>query len=779
MPSALLDTLNEAQREAVTAPDGPLLILAGAGSGKTRVITHRIAHLIQERQVAPFSIVAVTFTNKAAREMMDRIAALLGLGDGVTPWAPGAPRLGTFHGFCLRLLRTEAERLGYAPGFVVYDTDDSKGVIKECLRELQLDDKMYPPSQVLSRMGDAKDRMLSPAKFLEQAGDHHTEVLGQIYTRYQQRLRQANAMDFDDLIYRTLELFRDHPERRRFHAGHVHHLLVDEFQDTNASQYRLVRDLASEHGNVMVVGDEDQSIYRFRGADITNILNFQKDFTGAHLVRLERNYRSTRRILAAASAVVAHNSERIGKTLFTENDDGEPLTVYRAGTERDEAHWVVERIRRGRDQDDIALEDQAVLYRANFQSRPIEETLTRSGIPYTIFGSVRFYERREVKDLLSYLRLLTNPDDDVALLRIINVPTRGIGRGTLDEIEKVRREQGQSLLAAARLAVTEKLLSPRAHSALVRFLDLLDELAAGMKGQPMRRLMEDVMNRTGYLEYLEKAEPVSFEGRVENLEELAVAADESEKEGSDLQAFLDRTALTAAVESEQGEGGVALMTLHCAKGLEFPVVYVVGMEERLFPHARSADTASGLEEERRLFYVGITRAMRRISLTHATMRSIYGRMQLSEPSRFLAEIPPDLVQQEEGDLDAYASLFQRPARPAGARRARRGAGDEGWGEAAAPSRLGRRRPAAATGPVLSRGAGRGGEVTVEYDADGLPPDEGDAALRVGMQVTHPKFGRGTILSREGSGSRMKVTVSFPGLGRKKFVAAYAGLRVAT
>jgi len=801
MPVDLFHGLNESQCQAVTAESGPVLVLAGAGSGKTRVITHRIAHLIRERGVAPRDVVAVTFTNKAAREMMDRVARLLGLPEEMPPWSPATPRLGTFHGFCLRLLRDEAELLGYKPGFVVYDSDDSKGLVRACLKELHIDDKAYPPGRVLGRIGEAKDRLHTPRKMLEAAGDPDTETMGQVYLRYQQRLRQANAMDFDDLIMKTLELFRDHPERLAHHAAGCHHLLVDEFQDTNRSQYRLVRQLASTHGNVVVVGDEDQSIYRFRGADITNILNFEKDFKGALLIRLERNYRSTGNILAAASSVVANNHERIGKTLYTEEGKGELLTLFQAGTERDEAAWVMDEIRRLEREEDLELPDAAILYRANFQSRPFEEALTRLRIPYTIFGSVRFYERREVKDILCYLRLLHNPDDDLALQRILNVPARKIGKTSLATLDNLRRERGTSLFTALRSAVEEKLFPARGHGALAGFLDMMEELRSGMKGQPMRNLMEDVMQRTSYLEYLERAEPLTFQDRTANLEALATAADEAEREHLGLQGFLDRTALTSATDSADGKGGIALMTLHCAKGLEFPVVFIAGMEERLFPHARSAETLSGIEEERRLFYVGITRAMKRLSLTYASMRSIYGRMQLAEPSRFLEEIPKDVIRMEasaaHGLPAAMAARRGERRAPASGRividasddtdlpfsgRSRRSSGPSlrrssreavnASGAAAAA------RDAAARGPVVSRGAGAGGEVTVEYDPDGDPDAFTPDDFRIGMDVLHGKYGRGTILQKEGSGPLVKLTVSFPGFGRKRLMARYAKLRVA-
>ena len=795
MPIDLLAGLNDSQREAVTTEGGPLLVLAGAGSGKTRVITRRIAHLIRERGVAPAVIIAVTFTNKAAREMMERVAQLLGLPQEMSPWSPGTPRLGTFHGFCLRLLRREAELLGYKSGFVVYDADDSKGLIKACLKELQIDDKTYPPGRVLARIGAAKDHLRTPKQVLEAAGDLAGETMGKLYLRYQQRLRQANAMDFDDLIMKTLELFRDHPERRDEHAGNCHHLLVDEFQDTNQSQYRLVRELASIHGNVCVVGDEDQSIYRFRGADIANILNFEKDFKGTRLVRLERNYRSTQNILAAASAVVANNSERIGKTLYTEEKGGDPLTLFQAGTERDEAAWVLDEIRRMEREDGLELADAAILYRANFQSRPLEEALTRSRTPYVIFGSVRFYERREVKDILGYLRLLHNPDDDMALVRILNVPTRGIGKTSLEALDRLRRERGNSLFAALRAAVDEQIFSARQHSSLATFLDMISELRGGMKGQPIRSLMEDVMQRTGYLDYLERAEPLTFQDRADNLEALATAADEAQREHLDLEGFLDRTSLTSVTESSEGTGGVALMTLHCAKGLEFPVVFIIGLEERLFPHARSSESLSGIEEERRLFYVGITRAMRRLSLTHASMRSVYGRMQIAEPSRFIDEIPPEVLKVESSaTLGLYNSAARRQDEHRGSRRRRfqdEDAADSGTdlplishtSRGTAPRLKSSSRQAVNTAgrtgnPVVSRGAGRSGEVTVEYDpeadADAFTPDD----FRLGMEVLHGKYGRGTIIQKEGQGERIKLTVSFPGFGRKRLMARYANLRVA-
>ncbi|MFQ5718154.1 MAG: ATP-dependent helicase [Acidobacteriota bacterium] len=760
MSSPLVDTLNDAQREAVIAGDGPILILAGAGSGKTRVITHRIAHLIRDQGVPPPAVVAVTFTNKAAGEMRERIARLLDV-DHLPSWHPAAPRLGTFHGFCLRLLREEADRLGFPPTFAVYDADDSKAVLKRVIKDLELDTSTWVPGRVLSRLGRFKDRMVDPRGALEASADHESETLARIYQRYQLHLKQADAMDFDDLIHKTLVLFRDHPDRQEHHARQCRHLLVDEFQDTSASQYRLVRALGSAHGNVIVVGDEDQSIYRFRGADITNILEFQKDHPQARVIRLERNYRSTQVILDAASAVVANNRERLGKTLYTEAAGGEPIQAFRAGSERDEARWVINRIRGLRDEDVAPITDHAILYRTNFQSRPFEDALTQAGVPYMIVGSVRFYERREVKDVLSYLRLMNNVSDDVAALRVLNIPPRGIGPGTIEKLLSVARSEGVAVLTAVRLAVENRLLSPRQHASISRFLDLLDELAEGRTGQPMRRMMEDVINRTGYLAYLERVEPVSFDSRVDNLESLATAADEVEAEGGDLGAFLDRTALTSAVDSTDGEGGVTLMTLHCAKGLEFPSVFLVGMEERLFPHSRSLESRSDIEEERRLFYVGITRAMRQLTLSHAAMRSVYGRLQLAEPSRFLAEVPPELVREEVSDLTSYAAL-------------RRGAERDGgsWqSPARRPAASGDRMP---VGAVVSRGAGRDGEVTVEYDVAEVETLE---ELRVGMKVQHGKYGQGTILGTEGGGARLKLTISFPGFGRKKLMARFAGLRV--
>ena len=760
MTSSLVDALNDAQRDAVLAPDGAVLILAGAGSGKTRVITHRVAHLVRERGVPPAAIVAVTFTNKAAHEMMSRIAALLDVAR-LPPWSAGAPRLGTFHGFCLRLLRTEAVHLGYQPGFVVYDTDDSSALLRECLRELQLDDKVWTPRALLARLGDAKDRLQTPRALLESGADRQTETVAAVYEMYQRRLRQANAMDFDDLIFNVLTLFARHPERARAHALACRHLLVDEFQDTNASQYRLVRALAAAHGNVLVVGDEDQSIYRFRGADIRNILDFTRDYPEARLIRLEKNYRSTRTILAAAGAVVKNNAERYGKTLWTDNDAGEPIGVFRAGTERDEAGWVVERLRALRDQG-VPLVEQAVLYRANFQSRPFEDALTRASLPYRIIGSVRFYERREVRDLLSYLRLLHNPDDDVAAVRVLNTPPRGIGPTTLETLDRLRAADRLPLLAAARRAAGDGTLAPRQAAPLSRFLALFDELRAGVGNRPIRRLLEEIMDRVDYVAYLERAEGGSSAARLENLEALATAADEAEAEGGDLAAFLDQTALTAAVDTVEGhgEGGVTLMTLHCAKGLEFPAVFLVGLEERLFPHSRSMESRADLEEERRLFYVGVTRAMRRLFLTHAAMRSTFGRLQVSEPSRFLAEIPPELLREEVSDTSILSAL-------------RRGAEGE-------PrfSRSGRPRPGSFAARAAGRRAAPGSSPDEDVDEDAMAgefAEEGD--LRVGRSVLHGRYGRGTILHREGDGDGLKVTVSVPGFGQKKLVARYARLRM--
>ena len=716
----LLDSLNDKQREAVLATEGPLLILAGAGSGKTRVIVYRVAHLLHSGKARPEEIFAVTFTNKAAGEMRARVADLLGN-------IPIGAWISTFHSLGLRILRAEAERLGYARSFVIYDDDDQMALVKDLLREEGVDDKAFPPRRVLSSISHAKNQMVTPEGFQASGIASGSRTIARLYERYALRLRAANAMDFDDLIVLPLRLLETDAEASRRWSERCRYLLVDEYQDTNHSQYRLIRALARAHGNVCCVGDEDQSIYRFRGADIQNILSFERDFPGTRIIKLEQNYRSFKMILEAASAVVSHNTSRIGKTLWTENQAGELLDLFCAGDDLEEAHFAAETLASM----DRPPEDFAILYRTNAQSRLFEEALMRRGMPYMIIGGVRFYERKEVKDLVAYLRLLVNPADEISWKRIVNVPPREIGKGTAATVEEVAGSEGLSPAVAARMVLERSLLTPRGERALRAFLDLLEELRLVMAEKEPGDFLSDLIQRIGYRDYLERDNPQDAESRLENVDELVAAVGEYAGGADGIQQFLERTALLSEVENTRGAGGISLMTLHCAKGLEFPVVFLVGMEENLFPHAHSREEPDDVEEERRLCYVGMTRAKERLILTRALSRRLFGRSQFNEPSRFLEEIPPHLLR----DLTRRAVALPRPPM-------------------AQPSRS----------YVLDP------EATGEYrERDGAGP------YRLGKRVHHPEYGIGTIIGVEGSGESLKLTVSFSVYGSKKFLPRYSQL----
>jgi DNA helicase-2/ATP-dependent DNA helicase PcrA len=748
MQADILHDLNPAQRDAVTRTDGPLLVLAGAGSGKTRVITRRVAHLIRERRAAAFEITAVTFTNKAAAEMRERVEALRG-GD-----APAGAWISTFHSMCLRVLRRDAARIGYAPGFLVYDTADQLAVVKAAMQDLELGTDSYPPRQVLSRISGAKNHLQRPDQFRQEHRDVVGTVVAKIYERYQERLAGSNAMDFDDLIMQTIRLFTEQPEVLARAQGHARYLMVDEYQDTNPSQYRLIRFLSRASGNVCVVGDEDQSIYAFRGSDFRNILRFEKDFPGARVIKLERNYRSTGTILDAASALVANNRERIGKTLFTENPRGDRIRVCRLYTDRDEAEWVAARMAATQAQG--SLSDAAILYRTNAQSRLVEEALLQAGVPYRIYGAVRFYDRREIKDVLAYLKLLANPADDVSLDRVLNVPPRGIGQATFEALRRVAAERRRPLLESAGALLDLGTLPTRAANALRRFAEMMEELRGEVLALPPDALVREVVRRTGYDEHLRGEGPEVGRARLENLEQLVTAAaDFGEAGGQGLADFLDRVSLVSDADVVDGQAGVALMTLHCAKGLEFPRVTIVGMEEGLFPHSRANDAASDVEEERRLLYVGMTRAREELTLTSCCVRRVFGAETAVQPSRFLDEIPGARVASEQpgppGRMDAEEVLDGIRYRP-----------DPG---AAGGARSSRRR--LDFDAILKKGMAQR-EPTLRYDE---APD-----FRPGARVFHPRYGEGKILAREGEGEDLKLTVSFSGHRPKKFLARFAKLQ---
>jgi len=730
--------LNPAQREAVRHPGGPLLILAGAGSGKTRVITHRIAWLILERGVWPSRITAVTFTNKAAAEMRARIDALLGAG-GHGGW------IGTFHALCLRILRRDGERIGLLPGFNVYDTDDQLALVKRLLKDERADDEGVTPRAVLSRISRAKNTLQSPEELLRRAFHPEARLAARVFAAYQDALRRANAADFDDLLVRTLDLLREHPDVAERLASRTEHLLVDEYQDTNRPQYLLVRALSAAHGNVCVVGDEDQSIYRFRGAELRNILEFEADHPGARVIRLEQNYRSTGTILRAAGAVVARNVRRKGKSLWTENPDGSRIELYRAFDDRGEAAWVARRVA------ELArttpLEGQAVLYRTNAQSRLLEEALRDERIPYQLVGATQFYARKEIKDLLAYLRLAANPADDVAFRRAVNTPPRGVGATTIELVEAAARASGLPLMEAAGLAIEERRVGGRSAAALLGFLRLAADLARAADTRPPAELLTRVIDETGYAAFLDRAYPGLGAERMENVQSLVSAAAEHAEGASDatLESFLDRTALVADADEVGARPGVTLMTIHCAKGLEFPVVFLIGLEEDLFPHPMAGDADDDIEEERRLCYVALTRARERLLLAHARLRRIQGALLPHRPSRFLDEIPAALID-EVAPAGAPGQIWEPSA----------------WSASSAALAGARHAPAAP--PPPTRPAAR----------PALPAADG---YDVGKLVLHPRFGEGRILGREGEGAHLKLTIHFGDHGAKKILPAYTRLRV--
>ncbi len=729
--------MNDAQREAVVHVNGPILVLAGAGSGKTRVLTARIARLVEEHGVEPRRILAVTFTNKAAGEMKHRVATLLGR-------EPDGLWIGTFHSVCARLLRQEAPHLGFQRTFTIYDEDDSEALIRRVVDDLGLPAKLYGARGVRHEISRAKNAMTPPADYAAAALDPYHANIARIYEASVQALRRANAMDFDDLLLHPLELFARHPERLAAWQRRFRFLLVDEYQDTNRAQYRLLQQLATDHGNLFVVGDDDQSIYGWRGADLRNILEFQRDFPGAALVRLEENYRSTRAILEVANGVIAPNTGRIGKTLRATRAGGEPVIVLHAADERDEAEWLVKEFATRSRGGDVSFEEMAVLVRINAQTRPLEEELRRSGVPYRVVGAVSFYERREVKDLLAYLRLMVNREDDEAFRRAIAVPRRGIGETSLAALGAAAARWGWSLHKTAAAAGRVPDLKPRARDGLERYAADVDALGAELGALQPAEALRGIIARLNYDRYLLEEDETGPE-RVENVNELVNAAAAWSEEwgaGADddstpLERFLAQAALTANAEVSRGENGVTLMTLHAAKGLEFSVVAVAGLEEGLFPLAR-AETPEQVEEERRLAYVGITRARDVLILTHAAARRRQGMLMSSFPSRFLADVPPSLV-------------VEKATRPS-------------WSVARETRRAPFRSQPRTAAPLA---------LAVE------PEDESDDAPRYqpGERVKHRRFGSGTIQAVAGRGRDLKVSVAFDDseVGVKMLLAAYAGL----
>ena len=778
MDSEFLSQLNDQQREAVLATEGPLLILAGAGSGKTRVIAHRIAYLIAEKKIPSWNILAVTFTNKAADEMRQRVQRLLH-----TQSANDLPLVSTFHSLCVRILRQDLEKLNdkYTRRFTIYDQDDSLRLIRQCIRELGFDEKYLAPRATQSVISSAKNRSQDPTAFAAQAEyqDERRANMAKIYQMYEDRLHSNNALDFDDLLIKTVRLLRDVPEVREKYNNKFRYILVDEYQDTNSLQFELIRLITQRTKNIAVVGDEDQSIYKWRGADISNILNFEKQFPNTKTIRLEQNYRSTQTILDVAGAVVKNNLERKGKSLWTSNPRGGRVGYYQAFDAEAEARWVAQKIvEHRREEFDIRA---AVLYRTNSQSRVFEEAMRRAGLKYNIIGGFSFYERMEVRDIIAYLKLALNPNDSIALQRVINSPPRGIGKTTLDEIERRARDYELSWWETiANIIEQPGNLGSRAISALKSFRRIVNHLAElsdpgkiSDSTSPVSDVVRAAIIETGYEISLRSELTDEAEGRLENLQELVNAAVDYDEQGIEgLREFIDHSALVSDQDDYKRDAQVTLMTVHAAKGLEFPLVFVVGLEEGLFPHSRAATDRAELEEERRLAYVAMTRAERHLYVTHAMKRRVYGEELASEPSTFLNEMPLELL--EDLSLGKSWLSFKNGS----------SAIDYEQGE----YRKERKKYMGKTYDSVdsiadffkqrNRQMGQTSGSLPNVSKPASSPSSSSNEITPGSYVRHSKYGRGLVLRREGAGESAKLTVSFPGYGQKKLVEKYAGLEKA-
>ncbi|MCQ6277028.1 DNA helicase PcrA [Bacillus sp. V3B] len=733
----LLNGLNPEQQKAVKTTEGPLLIMAGAGSGKTRVLTQRIAYLMVEKRVNPYNILAITFTNKAAREMRERIQTVMG-GAADDVW------ISTFHSMCVRILRRDIDRIGYNRNFTILDTTDQLSVIKSILKEKNIDPKKFDPRAILGSISSAKNELIDPEAYAKTAGDYFANVVSDVYKEFQKRLRKNQALDFDDLIMMTIQLFQRVPEVLENYQRKFQYIHVDEYQDTNKSQYMLVKLLSSRFQNLCVVGDSDQSIYRWRGADIANILSFEKDYPKARVILLEQNYRSTKSILRAANKVIANNMNRKEKNLWTDNRDGNKIHYFRADSEQGEGQFVVSKMKELVQQENRKWSEMAILYRTNAQSRVMEEVLLKSNIEYTIVGGTKFYDRKEIKDILAYLRLIANPDDDISLQRIINVPKRGIGSSSVDKMANFATNYDTSMYQA--LDSVELMgLSPKITKAAAEFRDVISRYTQMQEYLSVTELVEAVLEKTGYREMLKAEKSIEAQSRLENLDEfLSVTKNfEENSEDKSLVGFLTDLALVADIDKLDDDGeeadAVVLMTLHSAKGLEFPVVFLIGLEEGIFPHSRSLTEEAEMEEERRLAYVGITRAEQQLFITNAQMRTLYGRTSMNPPSRFIKEIPADLLEGIEpakksrsfGSSSSFAGKSKQPQ----------------------AQRKAVMRPATTM---------TGGD---------------DVQWQVGDKAEHGKWGIGTVVSVKGNGEGTELDIAFPSpTGVKRLLAKFAPIK---
>ena len=778
----ILKGLNDKQYEAVINTEGPCLVIAGAGSGKTKVLTHKIAYLMQEKNVAPWNILAITFTNKAANEMKERVANLVGE-QAKDLW------MGTFHSICVKILRSHIDKIGFDSSFIIFDTSDQRTMIKRCIKELDLDDKMFTERSVQSEISNAKNEMLEPDQYSARAnGDFRKEKIALIYEKYQKNLKENNAIDFDDIINFTIKILKENPEIKEYYSNKFKYVLVDEYQDTNKAQFTLVKLFAENNGNITVVGDNDQGIYSFRGADISNILNFERDFKNSKIIKLEQNYRCTGNILKIANSVIKNNETKYEKKLWTENEVGNLPKIYSADNEYDEGNYIVEQIEHLRRQEGMKYSDFAVLYRMNTQSRAIEQILGREGIPYKVVGGLKFFERKEIKDIISYLRLIQNPMDNLSLTRIINEPKRGIGKTSLDKIQDLAIENETSMYEVIKNADQYGLNRVFLNSR--EFVNAIEELRAKKDELIISELVKLTLKKTGYTKALEDEKTIEAENRIENLEEFLTVAMEFEKEEVDnsLENFLQGMTLSSDIDNvDDAEESVTLMTLHSAKGLEFPVVFLVGMEEGIFPGYKSIGEESALEEERRLCYVGITRAKQNLFLTCSKQRTMFGSTSCNQISRFVKEIPEELLDGAEDvfggrSRNSFDDMVSRSGKAFGSK----SFGDSGFSWSYGNSngnvkttKIG--EVASSIGKSASSGIASFGR-TAESFLNGLASKSAKKVVDLsvydaGVKVYHKKFGEGVITKTEPEGDDLKVDIDFEKFGHKRLMAKFSNLEI--
>ncbi len=763
----ILEGLNDKQYEAVVNYEGPSLVIAGAGSGKTKVLTHKIAYLMQEKSVKPWNILAITFTNKAANEMKERVEKLVGE-VARDMW------IGTFHAICVRILRRYIDRIGFDSSFVIFDTSDQRMMIKNSLKDLNIDDKMFTDRAVASEISNAKNEMLEPDAYLARAnGDFRKEKIANVYTLYQKRLKENNAIDFDDIINFTIKILTENPDILEYYTQKFQYVLVDEYQDTNKAQFMLVSLLASRYGNITVVGDNDQGIYSFRGADISNILNFERDFPGTKIIKLEQNYRCTGNILNAANAVIKNNEVKYDKELWTQNEKGDLPTLYQAEDEYDEARYIVEQINRLKREEYYKYSDFSVLYRMNTQSRAIEEILVREDIPYKIIGGLKFYERKEIKDTIAYLRLIFNLNDNLSLIRIINEPKRGIGKTSLEQVQKIAEENSKSMYEIIKDAASYGLNRVFANSR--EFIQTIEELRQIATQVEISELIKETLNKTGYTKALELENSVEAENRIQNLEEFLTVAIEFEEQAAEnsLAEFLESITLSSDIDNlEESEDYVTLMTLHSAKGLEFPVVFLVGMEEGIFPGYKSIGEPKELEEERRLCYVGITRAKNNLYFTCAKHRTIFGSTSYNAMSRFIEEIPKEYLEGLEQIQNKKETIANESP--------------YGWQYGNVKSHVTSYKMDGVKAENVKNAVHKSQPNTFNFRTPesflntitNKPKQEIDLSkYQAGKRVYHKKFGEGTINYVEQEGDDLKVDITFDKVGHKRLMAKFAGLEI--